>query len=92
MEFTILLIYILVLWTISIIVTIYDKIAAIKKVRRIPEKTLLILAAIGGAGGMLITMKAIRHKTRKLKFMIPLPLFTVIHLLLTVGYCYYFCR
>lgn len=87
MDLTLLFIYILIMWTISIILTIYDKSAAKQHKWRIPERTLLLFAALGGAGGMLITMKTIRHKTRKLKFMIPLPLFTVFHIILFVLYC-----
>ena len=73
--------YIAVLWVISIAVTVYDKAAAKKKARRVPERTLLWLAALGGAGAMLATMKTIRHKTQKKKFMITLPVFLVIHII-----------
>lgn len=84
MELTLLFIYILILWTISIILTVYDKLAARRKGQRIPERTLLLVAALGGAGAMLLTMKLIRHKTRKLKFMIPLPILTVAQLIMLV--------
>jgi len=80
MILTVLSIYILVLGIISIIITVYDKIAAKKSMQRIPEKTLLLFALLGGAGAMLATMKTIRHKTRKKKFMILLPIFFVIHI------------
>lgn len=46
----------------SVIITVYDKIVAIKAVR-IPERTLMTFAALGGAAAMYVTMKAIRHKT-----------------------------
>ena len=42
--------------------------------RRVPERTLLLLGALGGAPAMLLTMLLIRHKTRHLKFMLGLPL------------------
>ena len=77
-------IYILVISLISMLVTIHDKNAARAHARRIPERTLLLLGALGGAGVMLVTMKTIRHKTRKAKFMIPLPIFLVIHIALLV--------
>lgn len=54
----------------SVIITVYDKIAAIKKAVRIPERTLMTFAALGGAAAMYVTMKAIRHKTLHKKFMI----------------------
>ena len=49
---------------------------------RIPERTLLILAAIGGAVGALIGMLMFRHKTRKAKFVILVPVLLVIHCVL----------
>ncbi len=55
--------------------TIYDKWAAKHRPRnRIPEKTLLALAGIGGSAAMFLTMLLIRHKTRHAKFMVGLPL------------------
>ena len=47
---------------------------AIKGKRRISEKALLILSALGGGVAMLLTMYIIRHKTRHLKFMLGIPL------------------
>ncbi|MCX6781781.1 MAG: DUF1294 domain-containing protein [Candidatus Magasanikbacteria bacterium] len=40
--------------------------------RRISEKTLLIIALIGGSLGALAGMKVFRHKTKKLGFQAPL--------------------
>ncbi len=40
--------------------------------RRISEKTLWILALIGGSLGSLAAMKVFRHKTKKLSFQAPL--------------------
>ncbi len=82
MELIILLMYIAIIWTISMVVTVYDKIAAKKDWQRIRERTLLWLGALGGAGAMLFTMKLIHHKTRKAKFMVSLPLFLIIHIIL----------
>lgn len=42
-------------------------------IRRVPEKTLLIISALGGSIAMLITMRAIRHKTQHAKFMVGIP-------------------
>ena len=58
----------------SVLVTVLDKAAAMRHAWRIPERTLFILGALGGAPAMLITMLLIRHKTRHLKFMLGLPL------------------
>ena len=73
----------------SVIITVYDKIAAIKKAVRIPERTLMTFAALGGAAAMYVTMKAIRHKTLHKKFMIGLPVFIILHTLI-IGLSYYF--
>ena len=67
---------------ISVILTVYDKLAAKRKIRRIPEKTLLISGLLGGAGAMFITMLFIRHKTRHTKFMVLLPLISILHIAL----------
>ncbi|MBO4423428.1 MAG: DUF1294 domain-containing protein [Clostridia bacterium] len=84
MIFYIALIYVLIVSVISVIITVYDKHAAKAKKRRVPEKTLLIFGFIGGAAAMYITMLIIRHKTKKKKFMIPLPVFAVMHIVALV--------
>jgi uncharacterized membrane protein YsdA (DUF1294 family) len=45
-----------------------DKQAAIDDRRRIPERTLLQLALIGGAAGAVAAQQMLRHKTRKEPF------------------------
>ena len=67
--------YLLIISLVSVIVCIYDKKVS-KKNRvelRTPEKTLLILSALGGSVAMLITMLIIRHKTKHAKFMVGIP-------------------
>lgn len=62
------------IWLTSIIVTIYDKIAAKRNPKgRIRERNLLLFGALGGALPMMLTMLLIHHKTRKPKFMLGLP-------------------
>ena len=60
-------------------VTWYDKMAAKTGRWRIPEKTLLLLAVLGGAAAELAVMLTIRHKTKHKKFMIGLPLILILH-------------
>ncbi|MDO4742968.1 MAG: DUF1294 domain-containing protein [bacterium] len=72
-----LLIYLCVITVVAVFVTCIDKFAAVKKFYRVPERTLLIIAALGGGAGMYLTMKLIRHKTKKLKFMLGIPLIVV---------------
>ena len=68
--------YILLMSLISIIVCVYDKkISKKNKVElRIPEKTLLILSALGGGVAMYICMLMTHHKTKHVKFMLGIPL------------------
>ena len=82
--------YAAVISLVTVIVTVYDKIAAKKRPKhRIRENTLLLLAVLGGCPAEYVTMLLIRHKTRHKKFMIGLP---VIILLETaaVGLVWYF--
>ncbi len=57
-----------------------DKKFAAEKRKRIPEDMLLGLSFIGGAVGGLLAMTIFRHKTRKLKFRLLLPLFIFLHI------------
>lgn len=58
-----------------------DKHRAINHKWRIPEATLLLISSVGGVGALL-GMIVFRHKTRKLKFRILVPLFMIIDLLI----------
>lgn len=80
--------YFYVICLISIIITIYDKQCAIRQTKRIKEATLFILALLGGSLAMFITMLAVRHKTRHIKFMFGIPLLITVQTL--VAYYIYF--
>lgn len=67
-------IYAALISTLSVIVTIMDKVRAVKRQWRVPENTLLILSALGGSLAMYLTMLVIRHKTRHIKFMLGIPI------------------
>ncbi len=69
-----------VISVIAVVLTVYDKSASWKRGRRIPERVLLLVAFLGGALTMYVTMQLIRHKTQHTSFMIPLPLFILLHL------------
>ena len=50
-----------------------DKKRAIQQRRRIPEKTLLLTALVGGSLGAYMGMQSFRHKTKHLKFTLGIP-------------------
>ena len=78
----ILAIYLILINLIAVIVTIYDKLCAVKRSWRVKESTLLILSALGGSISMYITMLLIRHKTRHIKFMLGIPLILIFQILI----------
>ena len=65
-----------------------DKHKAVKGRWRIPERTLIFIAVIGGSAGALAGMLIWHHKTRKKKFYITVPVFTVL-LAASVCFCLY---
>lgn len=77
-------IYFLGISAVGVVLTINDKSKAIQQKWRIRESTLMLVGGLGGATAMLITMKKIRHKTKKKKFMIGLPVEIILHISLIV--------
>lgn len=69
-----LMFYLIIISLISVLTTIYDKQAAKRHKRRVPEKNLILLSVLGGSASMLVTMLIIRHKTKHLKFMLGIPI------------------
>ncbi|MBS4216888.1 DUF1294 domain-containing protein [Bacillus sp. FJAT-49711] len=61
-----------------------DKNRAIHKQRRISEKSLWIVALIGGAPGAFVGMKAYRHKTKHFQFKYGFPILAIIDILIYV--------
>lgn len=82
------LVYIFIINLIAFAAYGIDKAKARNGTRRIPEMTLIGLAEFGGAIGALIGMLAFRHKTRKIKFTITVPVFTVLWTAVTLSLIY----
>ena len=88
MDLKILLIYFMAINIITFIAYARDKRLAKKpNARRIPEKTLLLLAAIGGSIGALIPMYTLRHKTLHKKFFLGVPAILLAQIALVVYLC-----
>lgn len=83
-------IFVALISVISVMITVYDKVASMAKKWRIPEKVLMLFGFFGGATAMYITMQLIRHKTKHKKFMIGLPCFIVIHIVLIFVFYFFF--
>ena len=51
---------------------------------RIPEQTLFVVTALGGGIGTIAGMYTFRHKTKKLKFTIGLPVLVILEIILVI--------
>ena len=76
--------YLIIINAVGLIFMLLDKLFAISDSWRIPEATLLLVAAIGGSLGSLIGMYLFHHKTRKPLFTFLVPLFLVIHVIILI--------
>ena len=77
--------YLLWIWLILINLALFitmgiDKYKAVHGAWRIPEKTLLIMAIIGGSLGGIFGMYAFRHKTRHAKFSVGYPVILILQI------------
>lgn len=66
-------IYLLIINAAGFLVMTADKLYARKNMWRVPERTLLMIAALGGSIGVLAAMYTVRHKTKHAKFVIGVP-------------------
>ena len=76
------LIYLLAINLIGLLVMFIDKRKAKKGSWRIPEKSLLMVALLGGSIGTMIGMYWFRHKTKKLRFTIGFPVILITEIVL----------
>lgn len=83
--------YLLVMNLVTFLVFGLDKWKAKRKakneaVRRVPEKTLFLLSALGGSVGALLGMKAFHHKTLHKTFRYGIPAILALQVLVPLGW------
>ena len=76
------LLYFLLLNFLAFLLYGIDKRNAIKGKHRIPESKLIVAAGLGGSMGALLAMYVFRHKIRKKKFCLGVPLILVLQFIL----------
>ena len=79
-----LLLYLLIINALGFALMLVDKYKAKKKRWRIPEATLMTVAALGGSIGCFLGMYTVRHKTKHLKFTLGIPLIFTAQIALAV--------
>jgi len=72
------LIYLMLVNGAGLILMGWDKFMAKMGKTRIPEKSLFLIALIGGSIGVWLGMQAFRHKTRHAQFVIGIPLIFIL--------------
>lgn len=76
--------YLLIVNILAFVLYGIDKRKAKKKRFRIPERTLLWMARIGGGIGSWMGIMSFHHKTKHTKFKVVVPLWTVIWLIVLI--------
>ena len=75
------IIYLVIINIIGFLAMWIDKRKAQRHAWRIPEKTLMFLAVLGGGIGTIAGMYTFRHKTQKIAFVIGMPLILVVEII-----------
>lgn len=79
-----LLMYLIIINAAAFLLMLADKIKAKRGAWRIPEATLMGIAAIGGSVGALAGMYMFRHKTRHIKFTLGIPAILAVQIILGI--------
>ena len=66
-----------------------DKEKAKRNAWRIPEKTLFLIAIMGGSIGSIAGMQVFRHKTKHMSFVIGMPLILILQIICAVGVIFF---
>ena len=76
--------YLVLINALGFLLMLVDKYKAKRHLWRIPEATLMGVAAIGGSVGSLLGMYTVRHKTKHPKFYIGIPVLLALQVILAV--------
>ena len=90
MLLKILLVYLLLVNAAGFLLMLVDKIKARKNLWRIPEATLIGVAAIGGSIGAIAGMNLFRHKTKHARFYIGLPVILALQIVTVICIVFHF--
>ncbi len=74
------IIYLLLFSAVLFILMAVDKHSATKGLWRIPERSLILIALLGGAVGGILGMLAFRHKTKHKKFTVGFPICLIVNI------------
>lgn len=78
--------YVAIITAVTFFVYGYDKLAARRKLVRIPEAVLIALAAIGGSIGAECAMLLFRHKTKHPLFALGVPIILILQIVALLLY------
>ena len=76
--------YLILINALGFLIMLVDKRKAIQNRWRIPEKTLFLIALLGGSLGILGGINCFRHKTKHKRFTIGIPLILFLQMVLLV--------
>ena len=76
--------YLIIINIITFLIYGLDKYKSVKHKYRISEKTLIVLSIIGGTLGAPLGMIVFHHKTKKIKFIISIPLILIIWIIVLI--------
>lgn len=74
--------YLLIINAAGFLLMLVDKFKARRGLWRIPEATLMGVAALGGSVGSLIGMYLVRHKTQHPKFTVGIPALLIVQIVI----------
>lgn len=76
--------YLLLINAAGFLIMLTDKRKAINNRWRIPEKSMIVVAILGGSLGVYAGMQLFRHKTKHTKFYIGVPLILAVQIIISV--------